>query len=97
MHKAFTHFADERRGEWFKMDRIKAINIFNVHAMNELSKELQNEQEYCWLITSAGYKAFSRADKRDTQRYGKVSGANPMKKNTTPYREWQRGMGGCVL
>ena len=45
MHKVFTHFADERRGEWFKIDRIKAINIFNVHAMNELSKELQSEQE----------------------------------------------------
>ena len=44
MHKAFTHFADERRGEWFKIDRVKAINIFNVHAMNELSKELQNEK-----------------------------------------------------
>jgi hypothetical protein len=45
MHKAFTHFADERRGEWFKIDRIKAINIFNIHAMNELSKELQSEQK----------------------------------------------------
>ena len=45
MHKAFTHFADERRGEWFKIDRVKAINIFNVHAMNELSKELQSEQK----------------------------------------------------
>jgi len=44
MHKAFAHFADERRGEWFKIDRVKAINIFNVHAMNELSKELQNEK-----------------------------------------------------
>ena len=44
MHKAFAHFADERRGEWFKIDRLKAINIFNVHAMNELSKELQNEK-----------------------------------------------------
>ena len=45
MHKAFTHFADERRGEWFKIDRVKAINIFNVHAMNELSKELQSEHK----------------------------------------------------
>ncbi len=45
MHKAFTHFAEERRGEWFKIDKVKAINIFNVHAMNELSKELQSEQK----------------------------------------------------
>ncbi len=41
----------------------------------------------------AGYKAFSRADKRDTVKYGTRwhQVANPMKKNTTPYREWQRG------
>jgi hypothetical protein len=45
MHRTFEHFSEERRGEWFKIDRIKAINIFNVHAMNELSKELENEQE----------------------------------------------------
>ena len=45
MHRAFEHFADERRGEWFKIDRIKAINIFNLHAMNEMSKELENEQK----------------------------------------------------
>jgi hypothetical protein len=45
MHKVFTHFAEDRKGEWFKIDRVKAINIFNVHAMNELSKELQNEQK----------------------------------------------------
>ena len=44
MHRAFEHFATERRGEWFKIDRVKAINIFNVHAMNELSKELHNEK-----------------------------------------------------
>lgn len=45
MHKAFDHFASDRKGEWFKIDRVKAINIFNVHAMNELTKELENEQE----------------------------------------------------
>ena len=41
----------------------------------------------------AGYKAFSRADKRDTVKHGMRwhQVANPMKKNTTPYREWQRG------
>ena len=38
MHKAFTHFSDERRGEWFKIDRLKAINIFNVHAINDVNK-----------------------------------------------------------
>ena len=44
MHKAFEHFASERKGEWFKIDRVKAINIFNVHAMNQLSEELENEK-----------------------------------------------------
>jgi hypothetical protein len=29
MHKAFTHFAKERRGEWFNIDRVTAIKIFN--------------------------------------------------------------------
>ena len=42
---------------------------------------------------NAGYKAFSRADLRDTVKYGMRwhQVANPMKPNTTPYREWQRG------
>ena len=44
MHKVFEHFAKERRGEWFKIDKIKAINIFNIHAMSELSKEVENER-----------------------------------------------------
>ena len=39
-----------------------------------------------------GYEAFKKVEKR---RVGKRSYfhvvANPMKKNTTPYREWQRG------
>ena len=42
MHRVFQHFATERKGEWFKIDHLKAINIFNIHAMNELSKELDN-------------------------------------------------------
>tara|TARA_E500000305_G_scaffold91672_1_gene79503 strand:- start:224 stop:766 length:543 start_codon:yes stop_codon:yes gene_type:complete len=29
MHKAFTHFAKERKNEWFKIDRLTAIKIFN--------------------------------------------------------------------
>ena len=29
MHKVFTHFAQERRGEWFKIDNITAIKLFN--------------------------------------------------------------------
>ena len=45
MHRIFNHFADERRGEWFKIDRVKAISIFNVHAKNKLSEELENEQK----------------------------------------------------
>lgn len=44
MHKVFQHFAKERRSEWFKIDKIKAINIFNIHAMSELSKEVENER-----------------------------------------------------
>ena len=35
-----------------------------------------------------GYQSFSRTEKRNT-RYHVV--ANPLKKNTTPWREWQRG------
>jgi hypothetical protein len=35
-----------------------------------------------------GYKAFMRVDRRNG-RFHVV--ANPLKKNTTPYREWQRG------
>jgi hypothetical protein len=39
-----------------------------------------------------GYEAFKRVDKRRIggKSYFHVV-ANPMKKNTTPYREWQRG------
>ena len=44
MHRIFYHFADERRGEWFKIDRVKAIRLFNVHAKNKLSEELKNEK-----------------------------------------------------
>tara|TARA_R100001440_G_scaffold31260_1_gene49618 strand:+ start:311 stop:853 length:543 start_codon:yes stop_codon:yes gene_type:complete len=29
MHKVFEHFADERRGEWFKIDPVTAIKLFN--------------------------------------------------------------------
>jgi hypothetical protein len=42
---------------------------------------------------NSGYKAFSHVDKRDTVKYGMRwhQVANPLKKGTTPYREWQRG------
>jgi len=43
MHKVFTHFADARKGEWFKIDNLKAIKIFNHHAktlFKQLSKGL---------------------------------------------------------
>ena len=36
MHKVFQHFADERKGEWFKIDKIKAVKIFNIHSIKEL-------------------------------------------------------------
>jgi hypothetical protein len=29
MHKIFEHFAEERRGEWFKISRVTAIKLFN--------------------------------------------------------------------
>jgi hypothetical protein len=45
MHKVFEHFSRERRGEWFKIDKLKAINIFNIHTMNELSKEIEDEKK----------------------------------------------------
>ena len=45
MHKVFEHFSKERRGEWFKIDKLKAINIFNIHTMNELSKEIEDEKK----------------------------------------------------
>ena len=29
MHKIFEHFAQERKGEWFKIDNVTAIKLFN--------------------------------------------------------------------
>ena len=29
MHRTFEHFAEDRRGEWFKIDKVTAIKIFN--------------------------------------------------------------------
>ena len=29
MHKVFQHFAYDRKGEWFKIDKITAIKLFN--------------------------------------------------------------------
>lgn len=29
MHKIFEHFAEERMGEWFKIDKVTAIKLFN--------------------------------------------------------------------
>ena len=37
MHKIFEHFAEERRGEWFKIDKLAAIKLFNYQI-----KEMQN-------------------------------------------------------
>ena len=36
MHKVFAHFAQERKGEWFKIDSITAVKIFNIHSIKEL-------------------------------------------------------------
>lgn len=45
MHKTFAHFSKERRGEWFNIDRLKAISIFNVYAVNKFNEEVMNEQK----------------------------------------------------
>lgn len=37
MHRVFEHFAEERRGEWFKIDRLTAIKLFNYK-----NKEIQD-------------------------------------------------------
>ena len=29
MHRTFQHFSTERRGEWFKIDKLTAIKLFN--------------------------------------------------------------------
>ena len=45
MHKVFEHFADERKGEWFKIDNVMAIKIFNHQTktlFNQFKKELVN-------------------------------------------------------
>lgn len=44
MHKTFAHFSKERRGEWFNIDRLKAISIFNVYAVNKFNEEVVNER-----------------------------------------------------
>ena len=36
MHKAFEYFADDRKGEWFKIDKVSAIKIFNMHNVHEI-------------------------------------------------------------
>ena len=41
MHKIFQHFASERRGEWFKIDNLTAIKIFNY----QISEERNHEDE----------------------------------------------------
>jgi len=40
-----------------------------------------------------GYRAFNMIERKKTPRYGwrYHQIANPLKVNTTPYREWQRG------
>ena len=38
MHKVFEHFADTRNGEWFKINKVTAIKIFNMHNVHEVVK-----------------------------------------------------------
>ena len=35
MHKIFTHFAEDRKGEWFKIDKVTAIKLFNYQVQGE--------------------------------------------------------------
>ena len=35
MHKIFEHFAKERKGEWFKIDKVTAIKLFNYQIKGE--------------------------------------------------------------
>ena len=35
MHKIFEHCAQERRGEWFKIDKVTAIKLFNYQLKRE--------------------------------------------------------------
>jgi hypothetical protein len=30
MHKIFEHFSEQRNGEWFKIEKLKAIKLFNI-------------------------------------------------------------------
>jgi hypothetical protein len=36
MHKVFTHFAQERKGEWFKIDKVTAIKLFNYQVQENM-------------------------------------------------------------
>ena len=35
MHRIFEHFAKERKGEWFKIDKVTAIKLFNYQIKGE--------------------------------------------------------------
>ena len=35
MHDVFEHFADERKGEWFKIDKLTGIKLFNFQLKQE--------------------------------------------------------------
>ena len=38
MHKVFEHFAEERRGEWFKIDSVTAIKLFNYDVKENMNE-----------------------------------------------------------
>jgi len=35
MHKIFSHFAEDTKGEWFKIDKVTAIKLFNYQIKEE--------------------------------------------------------------
>ena len=37
MHKIFEHFAVDRKGEWFKIDKVTAIKLFNYQVQENVN------------------------------------------------------------
>lgn len=44
MHKIFDHFANDRRGEWFNIDKLTAIKLFNYQLQEQQKEEQLNAQ-----------------------------------------------------
>jgi hypothetical protein len=53
MHKIFEHFAEERRGEWFRIDKIKAIKLFNYQVQCADKVNHDNELQHTAMCTES--------------------------------------------